>query len=110
MISEDNVSRLKWLLAKVEEVHPGKDGLVRTATVKTQRGVLNRPVQRLHKLKVGSSSQENPEKEFSQHGGETSTKTENCCKPCKRESDVVPLVEDKVGKMFQPSIERDLVE
>ena len=31
LVSEDNTSRGRWPLARVEEVHPGKDGLVRTA-------------------------------------------------------------------------------
>ena len=33
LVSEDNVSCGKWPLARVTEVHPGCDGLVRTATV-----------------------------------------------------------------------------
>ena len=49
LVSDDNVSRTKWPMARVEKVHPGKDGLVRTATVKAQKGVFNRPVQRLHR-------------------------------------------------------------
>ena len=39
-------------MARVDKVHPGKDGLVRTATVKALKGVFNRPVQRLHKLEI----------------------------------------------------------
>ena len=34
LVSEDNVSRGKWPLARVTDVHPRRDGLVRTATVK----------------------------------------------------------------------------
>ena len=37
LVSEDNVSRGKWPLARVTEVHPGRDGLVRTATVRTEK-------------------------------------------------------------------------
>ena len=32
-------------------VHEGADGLIRTATLKTQKGTLNRSVQKLHLLK-----------------------------------------------------------
>ncbi|GFX94749.1 hypothetical protein TNCV_1636111 [Trichonephila clavipes] len=37
-------------MARVLQVHPGNDGLVRVATVKTQDSVLKRPVHRLHQL------------------------------------------------------------
>ena len=44
------------VLFRVEEVHPGKDGLVRTATVKAQKGVFNRLVQRLHRLEIDAAA------------------------------------------------------
>ena len=34
----------KWPLAKIIEVHPGKDGKVRVVTVKTAKGIYRRPV------------------------------------------------------------------
>ena len=72
LVSEDNVSRMKWPLARVEEVHPGKDSLIRTVTVRTQRGLLNRPVQRLHKLEVNSNSQQDCQRrDITGKGGET---------------------------------------
>ena len=43
-------------MAIVEKVHPGKDGLVRTATVRAQKGVFNRPVQRLHRLEIDAAA------------------------------------------------------
>ena len=52
LISEDNVSRGKWPVGRVERFVPGKDGLVRTVTLKIQKGRLRRPVQRLHRLKA----------------------------------------------------------
>ena len=52
LISEDNVSRGKWPMGRVERLVPGKDGLVRTVTLKIQKGRLRRPVQRLHRLKA----------------------------------------------------------
>ena len=36
----------------VERLHPGCDGVVRVADVRTSRGVRTRPVQRLHDLEV----------------------------------------------------------
>ena len=50
LVSEDKMSRGKWPLAVVKDVHTGRDGLERTATVKTEKGTFNRPVQRLHNL------------------------------------------------------------
>ena len=71
MVSEDNVSRGKWPLARVEEVHHGKDGLVRTVTARAQRSALNRPVQHLHKLEIESAApQASIKKEVPVHGGE----------------------------------------
>ena len=47
ILQEDNLVTTKWPLAKVIQVHPGKDGLVRVATVKTSTGVYKRPVAKL---------------------------------------------------------------
>ncbi|GFX45687.1 integrase catalytic domain-containing protein [Trichonephila clavipes] len=41
-----------WSMARVLQVHPGNDGLIRVATVKTQDSVLKRPVHKLHKLPI----------------------------------------------------------
>ena len=37
----------RWPLARVIQVHPGKDDLVRVATIKTSTGVITRPVTKL---------------------------------------------------------------
>lgn len=47
LVREDNVSPLNWVLARVVEIHMGKDNLVRSATVKTKTGVFKRPVNKL---------------------------------------------------------------
>ncbi|GFU52264.1 integrase catalytic domain-containing protein [Trichonephila clavipes] len=39
-----------WPMVRVLQVHPGNDGLVRVATVKTKDSVFKRPVHKLHKL------------------------------------------------------------
>ena len=41
---EDNLVPGKWPLARVERIHPGKDGLVRVVTVETSSGTYKRPV------------------------------------------------------------------
>ncbi|XP_064638293.1 uncharacterized protein LOC135494310 [Lineus longissimus] len=72
LISEDRTPRGSWLLGRVDEVYMGKDGICRTVAVRTKKGVLKRPIQRLHHLEAvaggkadlssetGSSSTPNP--------------------------------------------------
>ena len=55
LISEDNVSRGKWPMGRVERLVPGRDGPVRTVALKTQKGRLRRPVQRLHRLEASTT-------------------------------------------------------
>ena len=52
LIREDNRPRLRWPLGRVTEVFEGKDGLIRAVNLKTEKGVITRPVQRLHKLEI----------------------------------------------------------
>ncbi|GFV70434.1 integrase catalytic domain-containing protein [Trichonephila clavipes] len=58
-LKEDDIVLIKeegppgtWPMARVLQVHPGNDGLVRVATVKTQDSVFKRPVHKLQKLLV----------------------------------------------------------
>ena len=49
LVSEDNLARGQWQCARVEAIHPGRDGLIRAVTVRLTSGSLTRrPVQRLH--------------------------------------------------------------
>ena len=50
LITEENTSRPKWQIARVLEGIRGKDGLVRTFRLKTAKGIVLRPIQRLHLL------------------------------------------------------------
>lgn len=52
VIRDDNVSRGEWRLARVKEVHKGKDDLVRSATLQTTKGIVRRPIQRLALLET----------------------------------------------------------
>lgn len=47
LVKEDGLPPLKWQLAVVHEVHPGTDGVVRAATVKTATSIFKRPVAKL---------------------------------------------------------------
>ena len=52
LIRDENVPRLMWPLAVVTKLYPGSDGVVRTADLRTARGMRTRAVQRLHDLEV----------------------------------------------------------
>ncbi|XP_072397992.1 uncharacterized protein [Diabrotica undecimpunctata] len=52
IIKEDSTPPLKWDVARVTEVHPGLDGVVRVVTVKTARGIFKRPVSKLCVLPI----------------------------------------------------------
>lgn len=44
--------RQLWQLGKVIEVYVGRDGKVRSCSIKTARGILRRPVQLLYNLEI----------------------------------------------------------
>ena len=50
LVHEDNTPRVKWSLARVEELVYGNDGLVRSASIRTSRGITNRPIVKLYHL------------------------------------------------------------
>lgn len=47
IIRNENRSPLQWKMGRIEETHPGTDGVVRVATVRTKTGRLSRPVTKL---------------------------------------------------------------
>uniref|UniRef100_A0ABD2WYW1 Integrase catalytic domain-containing protein n=1 Tax=Trichogramma kaykai TaxID=54128 RepID=A0ABD2WYW1_9HYME len=50
LIKDEVLPCARWPLARVTEVHPGGDGLVRTVTVTTAKGAYKRPIVKLVKL------------------------------------------------------------
>ena len=59
VLIENNLQkRLDWPLAVIREVYPGKDGYVRMVKLKTSKGELVRPIQKLIPLEVEHSSPE----------------------------------------------------
>ena len=52
LIKEDNIPRLKWPVGIINELFHGKDGLIRSVNLKTSKGMLVRPIQRLYDLEV----------------------------------------------------------
>ena len=47
ILQEDSLVPGKWPLARVTQVHKGKDGLVRVVTIKTHTGIYKRPVHKI---------------------------------------------------------------
>ncbi|XP_066958659.1 uncharacterized protein [Macrobrachium rosenbergii] len=58
IVKEERVPRLLWPLGVITELYPGKDGMVRSAKVKTKRGFVTRPVQNLYHLEISDISEE----------------------------------------------------
>ncbi|KMQ87772.1 hypothetical protein RF55_12859 [Lasius niger] len=56
IVREDNTPPLCWPLARIETVYPGLDGVVRTATVRTTRGIYKRPATRLCPLPLDNEN------------------------------------------------------
>uniref|UniRef100_A0A5S6QMP9 Integrase catalytic domain-containing protein n=1 Tax=Trichuris muris TaxID=70415 RepID=A0A5S6QMP9_TRIMR len=53
LIAEDNIPRLRWKLGRILKTHCSSDGLVRSATVKTEEGNVVRSIRRLHLVEPG---------------------------------------------------------
>lgn len=53
--NENSPSRLTWVTGTICTVHPGRDGRPRAATVRTARGDIRRPVQKLYLLEAASA-------------------------------------------------------
>lgn len=47
IVMQDNIPPLKWPLAVIEKLHPGKDGIARVASIKTRNGTYIRPIIKL---------------------------------------------------------------
>lgn len=58
LIADDELRRQEWMIGRVMNVHPGRDGLIRSVTVKTSKGVRRRPVQRLRLLESANDDNE----------------------------------------------------
>lgn len=52
ILRKDNVPSMQWPLGRVIKVHPGADGIIRTATIQTATSILDRGVKRLAPLPI----------------------------------------------------------
>ena len=77
LIRGEGSSRLEWPLGVVQAVHPGRDGLVRAVDVKTAKGVLTRPIQKVHDLEINDAVQE-PSPNIQQTNSDTTVNHTAC--------------------------------
>ena len=56
LIQEDNTPRLLWIMGIITEVFTGRDGHIRACKIRTSKGELVRPIQRLHLLESDSDN------------------------------------------------------
>lgn len=50
LVKNDQTTSCNWPLARVVKIHPGKDGIVRCVTIRTQKSMVQRPVNKLSPL------------------------------------------------------------
>ena len=55
LIKEDNHARMLWPIGVVTEMHPGRDGVVRSVNLKTVKGIVTRSIQRLYDLEISEN-------------------------------------------------------
>ncbi|XP_043604100.1 uncharacterized protein LOC122577082 [Bombus pyrosoma] len=73
VLREDNVPPMQWPLGRVIKVHPGADGIIRTATVKTSSNLLDRGVKRLVPLPCQAAPDESGQSQIAKEGDSTPT-------------------------------------
>lgn len=52
ILRDQNVPPMPWRLARIVDVHPGKDGFIRVVTVKTSTGIYQRPLSKICVLPI----------------------------------------------------------
>lgn len=52
LVKQQGLAPMQWLIGRVESIHPGADGEIRVATIKTATGTLSRPLSRLALLPI----------------------------------------------------------
>jgi hypothetical protein len=62
LINEDNLPPQQWLLGRIIQLHPGKDGITRVVSIKTTSGILKRAVNRISILPMDNIHEEADDK------------------------------------------------
>lgn len=55
LINDENLAPARWLMGRIVELIPSKDGLIRSVTIQTSKNKLSRPIQKLCVLPVEPS-------------------------------------------------------
>ncbi|XP_049291622.1 uncharacterized protein LOC125768263 [Anopheles funestus] len=56
IVVDELLPTTRWPLARVVEVHPGADGLVRVVTLRTPKGIIKRPITKICPLPISSEN------------------------------------------------------
>ena len=76
LITEETTSRPSWPLGRVTSLITSRDGIVRTVQLKTAKGSLTRPVQRLHLLEKMDVGERDTESETMENNPSDGHKTD----------------------------------
>lgn len=79
LIKDDNTASNKWPMARIVDLHPGKDSFVRVVTLKTENNTFKRPITKICLL---------PKTQFAEDSFETKNARANRA----RKSNVLPIV------------------
>ncbi|KAH9634958.1 hypothetical protein HF086_016519 [Spodoptera exigua] len=74
LVRDNNLPPGKWAMGRVLKLHPGADGYVRVTTLKTQNGVIKRPIVKLSILPINTDSKGYEESKADLRNAETSEK------------------------------------
>lgn len=56
IIKDENLPPMKWIMGRIIDVHPGTDGLIRVATIRTASSILKRAISRLSVLPIDTTN------------------------------------------------------
>ncbi|XP_040164694.1 uncharacterized protein LOC120901056 [Anopheles arabiensis] len=59
ILMDESLPTTRWPLARIVEIHPGEDKIVRVVTLKTAKGIITRPITKICVLPLSTDS-ENP--------------------------------------------------
>lgn len=98
MLLKSSDQRINWPLAKISEIYPGKDGVVRVVQLKTKYGTLLRPVQKVYPLELNILMDDELRKAVSTEIGLT-----------EQDSDCASSTVSKYGRHIRPPKRLDLL-
>lgn len=77
LVGSDNQKRINWPLARITELIKGKDGECRLVRLKTSKGEILRPVQRIYRLEIQDDERESKKREETENVEPTKRKVES---------------------------------